>query len=122
VLLIDDHDDARDMTAGMLHKHGFEVVTANTGVTGIELAKALKPDIALIDIGMPQMNGYEIARHLRSMKELDGIKLVALTGYGSEEDRQRSSEAGFDMHLIKPLSIASFTKTLEQICIQQKND
>lgn len=121
VLLIDDHDDAREMTDGMLTRHGFNVITANDGMAGIKLAKESKPDIALIDIGMPRMNGYEIARYIRSLEELKEIKLVALTGYGSEEDRHRAIESGFDMHLIKPLSVLAFTKALEQLCIEKKS-
>jgi CheY-like chemotaxis protein len=83
--------------------YGHDVQTAHDGVTAIEIARAQAPEIILLDIGMPQMDGLEVARRLRQDVGLKDVRLVALTGYGQDRDRLRSKEAGFDVHLVKPI-------------------
>jgi CheY-like chemotaxis protein len=103
VLVIEDNRDAREMFRVMLELAGHEVLEAEEGVSGLELLKATRPDIAVIDVGLPGLNGYEIARRFRAEPDADGVMLVALTGYGTPEARERSRQAGFDHHLIKPV-------------------
>jgi PAS domain S-box-containing protein len=102
VLVIDDNVDAAESLALLLRVSGHEVRTAHDGPAGLEAALAFRPEVVLLDIGLPGMNGYEVARRLRAAAELREVLLVALTGYGQEEDRRRSREAGFDRHLVKP--------------------
>ncbi len=102
VLIVDNNQDAADSLALLLHAAGQEVRTAYDGPTALDLARARPPDVVLLDIGMPGMNGLEVARRLRQDLGLKQAILVALTGYGREEDRRRSQEAGFNAHLVKP--------------------
>jgi CheY-like chemotaxis protein len=88
------------------------VLTAADGITGLNMAIQEKPDIALIDIGLPGIDGYEVARRLREDPSTRHIKLVALTGYGQESDRLRALEAGFDMHLVKPVCMEDVTEVI----------
>src|SRR5688572_32722649 len=102
VLLIEDNDDAREAVAALLELEGCVVETAAEGVSGIELVRTNRPDVALVDIGLPGIDGYEVARRIRALGPPQPF-LVALTGYGRPEDRQRATEAGFDAHLVKPV-------------------
>lgn len=111
VLLIEDNRDAREMFRMMLELAGHEVLEAEEGVSGLELLKAARPDVAVIDVGLPGLNGYEIARRFREEPDSDGVMLVALTGYGTSEARERSRISGFDHHLIKPVN----AETLQEI-------
>jgi two-component system, sensor histidine kinase len=104
VLVIEDNEDARDSLRLLLEGLGHRVIAAGTGVEGLALAEAQRPEVALIDIGLPGLDGYQVARALRSTPDGKTMTLVAVTGYGQLEDRQRSSEAGFDAHLVKPVS------------------
>lgn len=104
VLLIEDNRDARTMFETLLGRRGFEVLTAEDGRSGLELARTQQPDVAVIDIGLPQLDGYEVARRIRADDSLNGIRLIALTGYGQDSDRRKALEAGFDEHLTKPLN------------------
>ncbi|MGZ8317159.1 MAG: response regulator [Telluria sp.] len=112
VLLIEDNDDGREMMATMLDAYGYVVSHAGDGVQGVEMALAEAPDVALVDIGLPGIDGYEVARRLRKDPATRAIKLIALTGYGLAEDQRRVLEAGFDLHLVKPVGI---DKLLEAI-------
>jgi PAS domain S-box-containing protein len=103
ILIIEDNADARIMLRQLLETAGHEVHEASDGRKGLELALTLRPDVALIDLGLPGLDGYEIARQLRAADERRKILLVAVTGYGSPEDRERSLLAGFDVHLVKPV-------------------
>jgi CheY-like chemotaxis protein len=105
VLVIEDNPDAREVTCVLLEMHGYQVFKAPNGTDGIRTARIEKPDVAVIDIGLPDVNGYEVARRLRTDPETRGTGLIALTGYGSEEDVRRSMEAGFDVHLKKPVQV-----------------
>jgi CheY-like chemotaxis protein len=95
--------DAAEMLAELLAQWGHDVRVAHTGPEAIEAALACAPDLVFLDIGLPEMDGYELARCLREREELQGTWLVALTGYGQEEDRRRSREAALDDHLTKPV-------------------
>jgi two-component system CheB/CheR fusion protein len=86
----------------LLRLHGHEVQVAHDGVAGLQLAAATRPDLMFLDIGMPGMDGYQVARQLRKTPGLEKVILVALTGWGQQEDRRRTAEAGFDHHLVKP--------------------
>lgn len=103
LLVVDDNADAASTLATLLHLKGYHVRTACDGLTALEVAEEFAPALIFLDIGMPGMDGCEVARRLRQMPRLDGTRLVALTGWGQEEDRRRTTEAGFDRHLVKPL-------------------
>lgn len=102
VLIIEDHGDSREMLRLALERDGHSVAEAATAREGLEAAPAFGPDVALIDIGLPELDGYEVARRLRAALG-PAVTLVALTGYGALEDRHRSEQAGFDAHLVKPV-------------------
>jgi PAS domain S-box-containing protein len=102
VLVVDDNKDSADSLAMLLRMLGHVVQTANDGPTGLSAAAEHKPEVVLLDIGLPGMDGYEVALQLRRMEDLKGITVVAMTGYGQEEDRRRTLEAGFDHHVTKP--------------------
>jgi signal transduction histidine kinase len=104
VLVADDNRDAAAMLTAYLEAMGCEVATAYDGRAALEIAERFRPDVALLDLGMPRLTGLECARELRRERWGQSVMLVALTGWGQEEDRQRSKEAGFDFHLVKPVS------------------
>jgi CheY-like chemotaxis protein len=103
VLVVDDNTDAAEMLAYLLSVDGHDVRTASSGAAALEVVADFRPHIAFLDIGMPVMSGYELARRLRQDANLHGLTLVAVTGWGQAEDRRRSTEAGFDEHLTKPV-------------------
>ena len=103
ILVADDNADARESLATLLSLNGHEVYKAEDGTDALERAERYRPDVALLDIGMPSANGYEVARHIRGQPWGRGMVLIALTGWGQESDRRRSHEAGFDSHLTKPV-------------------
>ncbi|HEY5801700.1 MAG TPA: ATP-binding protein [Burkholderiaceae bacterium] len=113
VLLIEDNLDGRMMLSMGLGMHGHQVFEAGNGPDGIELAVAHNPDVAVIDIGLPGMNGLEIASALRRDIRTRHIRLIALTGYGQEADRQRALGAGFDEHLVKPANMEMLLKLID---------
>jgi two-component system CheB/CheR fusion protein len=103
VAIVEDNDDSRMMLCELLELSGFECHTAATGRLGLEMISEEHPDVALIDIGLPELDGLEVARLLRKDSRNDGVQLVALTGYGQREDREAARRAGFDTHLVKPV-------------------
>jgi CheY-like chemotaxis protein len=103
ILVIDDNEDAAQSLSLVLGTMGYEVSLALDGPGGIAAARALRPDVVFLDLGMPGMSGYEVARHLRADATLSDTRLVALTGYGSEQDQRATREAGFDLHVVKPV-------------------
>lgn len=109
ILLVDDNVDGANTLAKLLEMSGHEVQVAYDGPTGIQAAKTFSPDIVLLDIGLPGMDGYEVARRLREQPDLNQVPLIAVSGYAREEDRQRSQQAGFDYHLVKPLDPQSLS-------------
>jgi CheY-like chemotaxis protein len=110
ILVVDDSQDSAESLALLLELHGHEVRTAFAGPAALETASAFCPDVVLLDIGLPGMDGYEVARRLRA--EHGGCRLIALTGYGRDDDRRRSREAGFDHHLVKPVDLEELTRLL----------
>lgn len=104
ILVADDNADAANSLGKLLSRfYGQDVRVAHDGPSALEVAREFRPEFALLDIGMPGMDGYEVARRLREMPEAEGAVLVALTGWGQDSDRQRSAQAGFDRHLVKPV-------------------
>jgi signal transduction histidine kinase/ActR/RegA family two-component response regulator len=113
IAVVEDSLDAREMYRLALELAGHEVLAASDGVGGLELLRSARPDIAFIDIGLPLLDGYEIARRFRAEPNGDRTLLVALTGYGSGDDRARAREAGFDHHLVKPVTPAAIHDLLK---------
>jgi PAS domain S-box-containing protein len=103
ILIVEDNADARDMLLALLSLEHHEVFTASDGPAGVDAAVRLRPDVALVDIGLPGLNGYEVARRIRATEAGRAMKLIALTGYGQQEDTRQARDAGFDLHLVKPV-------------------
>jgi len=103
VVLVDDNKDAAETMAMLVRIWGHDVATASEGAAALELVDRYRPDVILLDIGLPGMNGYEVARKIREDERNRNVVLVAMTGYGQAEDRERSREAGFGVHLVKPV-------------------
>jgi two-component system CheB/CheR fusion protein len=116
VLVVDDNRDTAESLALLLRAEGHSVRVAHDAPTALQLAQSVRPDIAFLDIGMPVMDGYELSRRLRAQPALNGLLLVAVTGWGQDEDRRRSREAGFDRHLVKPVEPASLHRLLGGEC------
>jgi len=112
ILVADDNNDALESLATLLQLSGHEVYTAANGAMALESAEQHRPEVALLDIGMPKLDGYEVARRIRAQPWGQRITLVALTGWGQDSDRRRSQEAGFDSHLVKPLDLDKLTELL----------
>ena len=106
ILVVDDNDDSAEVTAILLRLEGHEVAVAHSGPAAIEQIPAVRPDVLLLDIGLPGMDGYELARYLRKLPETRNAVFIALTGYGRPDDRQNSKNAGYDHHLVKPIEPA----------------
>jgi CheY-like chemotaxis protein len=102
VLIVDDNRDAANSLATLARFWGYDVRTAYDGAAGLEAAGTFRPDCLVLDIGLPRLDGYRLARHVREHPALSRAKLVALTAYSSDEHRRRAQEAGFDYYLIKP--------------------
>ena len=112
-------DDCADTTASflLLARHwGHEPHAANDGQSAVALAAQVRPDVALVDVAMPGMDGFEVARRLRSLPGLEKALLVAVTGYDTEHDRRASREAGFDLHLVKPVDPEELERLLARTC------
>jgi PAS domain S-box-containing protein len=112
IVVADDNRDAADSLAMLLQVTGNEVRTANDGQHAVEVAEAFRPDVVLLDIGMPRLNGYDACRRLREQPWGRDILIVALTGWGQEEDKRRSEEAGFNTHMVKPVAPAALERLL----------
>jgi signal transduction histidine kinase/CheY-like chemotaxis protein len=112
LLVVDDNQDAANSLAMLLKLQGHDARVAYSGIGALEMTKTYTPDVVLLDIGMPGMDGYEVARRMRQQVGLEGVVLAALTGWGQQEDRRRSKEAGFDHHLVKPVDVAELNRLL----------
>ncbi len=112
VLVVDDNRDAADSLAMLLEIGGHQVMTVYSAPEALKRAAELKPAVVVMDVGLPEMDGCEVARRMRGMPELAGVRLVALTGYGRDEDRQRTRDAGFDHHLVKPVDFDELERTV----------
>jgi PAS domain S-box-containing protein len=115
LLLVDDNADALLLLSQALRRLGHEVHVAEDAVGALTVAAMYEADVALLDIGLPVMDGYELAEQLRSIPGWEGVKLVALTGYGQHSDKQRAHAAGFDEHLIKPVSLEALSSVLSRL-------
>jgi DNA-binding response OmpR family regulator len=113
--VVDDSRDAADSLALMLQMMGHETRTAYDGLEAVQAAATFRPEVVLLDIGLPRMNGYEVARHVRQQRWGAGMALIALTGWGQDEDKRRALEAGFDHHLTKPVDAAALEELLARI-------
>jgi two-component system, sensor histidine kinase len=114
VLIVEDNDDAREMLKVLLEHEGHEVFEASDGTEGVRAASRLHPDLALVDLGLPILDGYEVARFIRR-QDHQPQRLVALTGYGQSADRKRALEAGFDDHLVKPVDPDRLVELLQHL-------
>lgn len=112
ILIVDDNVDAADLLALVLRGEGHDVEAVYTSKAALERAPASKPEIVLLDIGLPDMDGYEVARRLRSLSVLKDIRLIAITGYGQANDRARTLAAGFDDHLVKPVGVQDLKRSM----------
>jgi signal transduction histidine kinase/ActR/RegA family two-component response regulator len=114
ILIVEDNRDAADTLKQLLEMLGHRVDTAHDGLSGLEHALALQPEVVLLDVGLPGMDGYEVARRIRAARGIHHPLIIAITGYGSAEDRARALDAGFDAHLTKPVDHAMLTALLER--------
>jgi CheY-like chemotaxis protein len=112
IIVVDDNRDSADSLASLLRLEGHEMLAVYGSREVLEQAPFFKPDVVLLDIGLPEMNGYAVAQRLREMPELVATRLVAITGYGQPEDRLRVQESGFHDHLIKPVSPARLARSI----------
>jgi CheY-like chemotaxis protein len=111
ILVVDDNVDAANTVAEILRMLGNEVMTAHDGLGAVMAAAEMAPDIIILDIGLPGIDGYEVARRIRAQENKDrAALLIALTGWGQEDDRQRAYEAGYDRHWVKPVSLEQLKK------------
>ena len=112
ILIADDNEDGADSLAMLLQMHGHSTLIARDGAQALELAGRERPEVALLDIGMPKLNGYEACRAIRAEPWGRAMLLAAVTGWGQDQDQLRSREAGFDAHLVKPVTLESVTQVL----------
>jgi CheY-like chemotaxis protein len=115
ILVVDDNRDSAESLALLLELSGHDVRTAGDGLEALEVAERFRPDVALLDLGMPRLNGYETARRIRQQPWGRSMVLIAQTGWGQEDDRRRTREAGFDAHLTKPVDTAALLELLGRV-------
>jgi CheY-like chemotaxis protein len=113
VLVVDDNEDAAELLATAIEAMGHETRIAHDGATALDLAASFQPQVAVLDIGLPGMDGYELARRLRARGSLP--RLIALTGYGQERDKRESSSAGFELHIVKPVDLQRLSASIEEL-------
>jgi two-component system, sensor histidine kinase len=112
VLVVDDNVDAAAMLAALIRQLGHEVEIVHDGSAALRAVEGYRPEVILLDIGMPGMNGFEVAQRLRELRRVPRLRIVAVTGWGKPEDRERSRAAGFDMHLMKPVELSEIQQAL----------
>jgi CheY-like chemotaxis protein len=120
ILIVDDNRDSADSFARLLRIMGHEVLTAHDGEQAVEMAVEFRPDVVFLDIGLPGMDGYALAATLHAQPALSGAVLIALTGYGTDADRQRSQQAGFFAHLVKPVQFAGVQEMLDLLPVPKR--
>ena len=113
VLVVEDDEDSALLLAETLADHGYTVEVAHDGASALAKAAAFTPDVAVMDVGLPDMDGYQLAKAMRGLGLPAGLRLIALTGYGGDEERKRSREAGFDVHRVKPVLPDVLAKALD---------
>lgn len=105
ILVVDDNSEAADISAELLELHGYHTAVAYSGMTGLDAARTFQPDAILLDLGMPGMDGYQVAAALRAVPDFDHVALIAFTAWGDVVTRQRVVSTGFDEHVIKPANL-----------------
>jgi CheY-like chemotaxis protein len=118
ILVVDDNRDGAASLGMMLALRGHDTRTAHDGLEAIELAEAFRPEVMLLDIGLPKVNGYDTCRRIRQQPWGKAIFIIAVTGWGQDDDRRRSREAGFDRHLVKPIDFATLERLLARLVIE----
>lgn len=118
VFVVEDNLDAALTLVDLLQIWGYEVRAVHDGLAAVEVAPFFDPDVALLDIGLPGIDGYEVARRLRGRSDLEGLLIVAITGYGQDSDRERAREAGFDHHLVKPVDLDLLRRLLSRAALR----
>jgi CheY-like chemotaxis protein len=121
VLVVDDNRDVADLLVLLLQTLGHQVQAAYSGKTALEMAVQYHPDVILLDLGMPGMDGYETARQLRQRPQTKEVWLIAMTGYGQDSDRQRTQATGFDHHLVKPVERRKLQSLLAELATQRRS-
>ena len=121
VVLVEDREDIRLVTGKLLRAFGCEVTAAENGMKGIAAVASSGPDVALIDIGLPDLSGYDVAQQIRELSNGANVKLLALTGFGQPDDRERALAAGFDEHLVKPLEYQALLKAIRAATANDAN-
>jgi DNA-binding response OmpR family regulator len=114
VLVVDDNEDIADLMFVALGAAGYEVTLARDGEGALEAAASVRPDAVVLDLGLPGLDGFEVARRLRADPTQKGVLIIALSGYGQASDRQRSEEAGVDQHLVKPVDFKALQAALDR--------
>lgn len=114
ILIAEDNRDGAETLAGLLRLHGHTVEVAYTGERALQTAPAFRPDVAILDIGLPGLDGYEVARRLRTLDETRDSLLIAATAYGSPDDIDRAMAAGFDAHFVKPVPLVRFLQAIDE--------
>ena len=120
VLVIDDNPDSADSMAMLIQMHGHEARAEHSGAAALATADQFRPDVVILDIAMPVLDGFEVAARLRELRNGDHMVLVALTGYGQEQDLRRSKEAGFDHHMVKPIDLRELESLLASLAARRK--
>ena len=115
ILVVDDNQDSAMSMAMMLSIMGHETRTAHDGESAVEAAESFLPEVVLLDIGLPKLNGYEVAQRIRERAWGASMFLIAVTGWGQEEDRQRSSEVGLNVHMVKPVEPAALERLFAEL-------
>jgi CheY-like chemotaxis protein len=118
VLVIEDNEDGLASLVALLELLGATVTGAPDGRAGLDAARRFRPEVVLLDLGLPGIDGYEVARRLKSDPYVPGLRLVALTGWGADADRRRTAEAGFDLHLTKPLDMPTLVGAFRQLGVR----
>lgn len=113
ILVVDDNHDSALSMSMMLSIMGHDTRTAHDGETAVATAESFRPDVVLLDIGLPKLNGYEVAQRIREQSWGTSMYLIAVTGWGQDEDRQRSTEVGLNLHMVKPVEPAALERLLE---------
>jgi two-component system CheB/CheR fusion protein len=115
VLVVEDNADSREMLREVLERSGFKCVTTENGAAALSMLDAVQPDIAILDVGLPELDGFEVARRIRATPKHQNLCLIALTGYGQPSDRAIGREAGFDAHLVKPVRVEQLLTLLAEM-------
>ena len=115
ILVVDDNADAADLLSMLLERMGNTTIVAHDASEALQLIEDFAPDVAVLDIGLPVMDGYELARRLREHPASKHTRLIALSGYGQASDKERSQLAGFDAHLVKPIAVQALRDVIEKL-------